>query len=90
MRRLVKVIRKDIERGFAGEAKRCPVALALQRTFPELDDLSVPGEDCKFYKSSSESPTSPYYKKLPKKVWKFIEHFDVSGTGKPFSFTISL
>lgn len=74
----IKVIQKDIDDGVRTHGNECAVALAVRRAF-RTKDVSVGLGSCRVKEKEYT---------LPKKCEKFIERFDLTGKGKPFSFEL--
>jgi len=76
----ITVTERDIKKGKRQTATRCPIALAIQRTFPGLR-VSV---------NTEEARIGGTHYNLPDKATAFITEFDFSSHPvlKPFSFRL--
>jgi hypothetical protein len=78
----------DIAAGIKGDCSRCPVALALRRSFPSAGDVMV----CftiNLYRTVKDGLPSARVK-TPDDVVCFIRDFDYGRRVKPFSFKLDL
>lgn len=86
----VEVTQEDIDNGPKWvEAKMCPVAMALKRTFGDTRIVVAPTYFC-FY-DENQAMVEGYhggYHQLPKEVTKFISDYDCHMEVKPFTFEI--
>ena len=79
----IHVTQQDIDLGQRDKCKRCPIALAMQRTFPNLD-ASVYTTDVWLSKHG--------FIVLPHEARRFIYRFDADDREniRPFSFELDL
>jgi hypothetical protein len=76
----IRITRQHIEKGKREEPKSCPIALALQKRFPQISILVCSefvmfGDEC-----------SP----LPKNARTFIDRFDSRKEVRPFYFWLNV
>ena len=87
-KKLVRVTAEDIANGVAGNPYRCPIALAIKRTFPSENYVGVSRESVTFGIRWLNSQGVD----LPISARKFIQRFDSTQYGgpalsvKPFNF----
>lgn len=90
----VEVTQKDIKNGIPQDCGYCPIALAVNRTFPKLNKIYV--DSAEAYAEMDERIV--VVSKTSKSCRKFIEKFDefdelaceFQKKVKPFSFVIKL
>lgn len=80
----VNVTQEHIDAGEPCMSKLCPIARAIQDMFPDAD-LRVSNLELRLERRNALSTYS-----LPQKAVEFIRSFDMSGTGKPFTFECTL
>ena len=78
----VTVTQEHIDNGWAMDACKCPIALALKEMFPET----------KIYVCGRDNPTTIRIDRIiyeiPDKAIEFITDFDLSGHVEPFEFEL--
>jgi hypothetical protein len=89
----VTITKSDIENGIRRSCRRCPAALALDRTFPqfrfwlcETNFVVLPAD------AESGDPALGLFR-CPPELSKFIHDFDNQGDGappEPISFSVDL
>ena len=88
----VTVTQEDIDRGYRGNSKRCPIALAMKRLFPEKDVSVGPARAtiCDPYTPERVDPYESTRTRLflPEEAVEFIADFDCKGLVEPFTFEI--
>ena len=82
----IEVTKDDIETGERGECERCPIALALLRTLPQLRTVEVGDDTIDFYLKRGDKHTTP----TPDRAKSFIEDFDDAWDPSPCSIDISI
>ena len=81
----ISVTAQDIRRGKRAEPCRCPVALALKRTFKRKVSVTFTSLEFESYRKGKES----LVRDTPSIVAKFVEAFDDHKPVKPFSFSFA-
>jgi hypothetical protein len=77
---IIKVTEEDIDCGKRHEAHKCPVAVAMKRTF----DTSCVGVTESYIRLGS------LYYKLPKDVTNFVRDYDRKKPVSPFEFELGV
>lgn len=81
----IAVTAQDIRRGKRAEPCRCPVALALKRTFKRKVRVTFTSFEFESYRKG----TKFVVRDTPTSVAKFVEAFDDRKPVKPFSFSFA-
>jgi hypothetical protein len=79
----ISVTAEHIAKGVAGDCELCPVALAILDAFPDLMYISVGLDNIIVGPRGARTVID-----APLEVRAFIEVFDGTGDGEPFTFTL--
>lgn len=91
--RTVNVTAEDIAKGKRNDCESCAVALAAQRTFPELYDVVAYYEDIRAFNPPADRPQYAINRTQflnPPEVYDFIKAIDAKEHVQPFSFELTL
>lgn len=80
----IKVTSKDIMRGKTNSCRECPIALAVKRGLG-VKNVSVDGDSIRV--ADKDYKRIDYYK-ITKKLWNFINNFDIGLYVEPFNFRL--
>ena len=84
----IRVTEQDIENGQKGSCRKCPVALALRKHYPD-NDLLVGAHDVDIYLDGvAFSSNNLVTYKFPSEVTQFIGDFDDGKPVSPIEFVI--
>ena len=91
--RTVNVTAEDIANGKAKDCSKCPVAIAAQRTFPELYAVEVFAHEIRAFDPPLDRPNycfHPTTQEHTDEVEAFVHAFDEKQWVQPFSFDLTL
>lgn len=80
----VEVLDIDIQQGIPAVPNHCPIALAVKREYPYLEDVAVDSLDITAY---DKVANLEYEWTLPAMAETFVENFDLGLAVEPFGFS---
>jgi hypothetical protein len=80
MKKVLEIRKSDIDKGVMGDRENCPIALALKRTFNNIDEIEVVSSHIVLKLSIP----------CTKKIEDFIDKFDENGAVKPTRILLDL
>jgi hypothetical protein len=84
--KVIQVTQEDIDRGWARDCGKCPIALAAKRAFPDARYVSVTGDiEMSFGPGRRVQAWS-----MPDLAIFFMDDFDKGNKVTPFTFTAQL
>ena len=87
----ISVTAEDIMDGIPGDCDNCPLVFAMSRAIPGAFAVTVGGDNAIAYfwvGEGVEQRQSQRTFALPKEARDFVEHFDMTRYGQPFSFEL--
>jgi hypothetical protein len=85
MRITVKITSEDIERAHQREDSRCPIAMAIIRSYPDARHVKVTSEKIVF---SDTTTRLRYTFTTPAKAAEFVNRWDETGEAAPLTFRL--